>query len=83
MALIQKIDEIENSIFDYEINNIMNDIVSVFSQIVENNMIDTNDLSTLNKINMLMGNCINSMQNKDYLLLADQLEYELKPIIGG
>ena len=81
MTIIQKIDNIMSAIFDYEITNVANNIVSVFSEIIDSNAINTKDTAALNQLNVLMGDCLNSMQKKDYLLLADQLEYELKPIL--
>ena len=83
MTLTQKIDNIEAAIFDYEIGNVMNNIANVFSEIIESGAVSTHDPMVLKKINMLMSECIASIQNKDYLLLADQLEYQLKPMIGG
>jgi len=83
MTLTQKIDNIEHAIFDYEVTNVANNVVSVFSEIIESGAVGTGDPRRLNKLNLLMGACLTAMQKKDYLLLADQLEYQLKPMIGG
>ena len=83
MTITQKIDNIEAAIFDYEIANVMNNIANVFSEILESGAVDSKDPQALVKLNMLMGDCIAAIQNKDYLSLADQLEYLLKPMIGG
>ena len=58
-------------------------IVNIFSEIVENNIIDSKDIEKLNRLNLLMNHCLRSMQSADYLYLADLFEYELKPLIGG
>ena len=81
MTITQKIDNIEAAIFDYEIANVANNIVSVFSEIIDSGAVNTGNPGILNRLNALMGECLTAMQNKDYLLLADQLEYQLKPMI--
>ena len=83
MTLIQKIDDIETAIFDYETKNVMIDIAGLFSEIIDSGAVETNNPSMLNQLNKLMVDCLSSMQNKDYLLLADQLEFVLKPMIEG
>ena len=83
MTIIEKIDNIEAAIFDYEIANVPNNVVSVFSELIETGVFDKNNAGYLNQLNFLMSACLNAMQNKDYLFLADQLEYKLKPLIGG
>ena len=83
MTILEKIDNIETAIFDYEITNVMNNTVSVFSEIIDGGAIDINSQNMLNRLNILMGECLSAMQNKDYLLLADQLEYKLKPLLGA
>jgi hypothetical protein len=83
LDLLQKIENIEAAIFDYEIANVSNNVVSVFSEIVESGLVNTKNPEALNRLNALMGACLSAMQNRDYLLLADQLEYRLKLLIGG
>lgn len=83
MTVLEKIDNIQKAIFDYEIANIANNTVSVFTDIIDTGQINTNSNQALKQLNELMSACLEALQNKDYLLLADQLEYQLKPIIGG
>ena len=83
ITVLQKIDNIEAAVFDYETANVMNNIVSVFTELLETDAIEVKNPVALNQLNMLMGECLSAMQNKDYLLLADLLEYKLKPMIGG
>ena len=83
MTIPQKIDNIEAAVFDYEITNVMNNISNVFSEILESGAVNAKNPDELNRLNGLMGDCLTAMQNKDYLLLADHLEYKLKPIVGG
>jgi len=82
MKILQKIDNIETAIFDYEIKNVMNNVVSVFTEIIETNTINANEPGRISKLNSLMSDCLAAMNDKDYLLLADYLEYLLKPMIG-
>ena len=83
MTVLEIIDNIENNIFDYQIENIMNDIANLFSNIIENNIVDLSNSISLNQLNLLMSKCLSAMNNEDYLLVADQLEYNLKPMLGG
>ena len=83
MAVVQKVDDIEAAIFDYDIKNVMIDITGVFSEIIDSGAVETNNPNMLNQFNKLMADCLAAMQNKDYLLLADQLEFNLKPMIEG
>lgn len=83
MTISDKINNIQKAIFDYEVANIANNTVSVFTEIIESRAAHAGDANFLNRLNSLMGLCLMAMQNKDYLLLADQLEYQLKPLIGG
>jgi len=78
---MEKIDNVVLAIFDFETMNVANNIISIFSDIIDTNLVDTKDPHLLKQINSLMANCLNAMQNKDYLLLADYLEYQLKPIL--
>jgi len=81
MTILLKIDNIQKAVFDCEFMNVANNIVSIFSEIVDTGGINLNNPEKLNRFNALMGECLLAMQNKDYLLLADQLEYQLKPLL--
>jgi len=83
MTLPQRIDNIETAIFDYEVANVANNIANVFYEIVDGRIIDVDNPEVMGRFNLVMGACLSAMQKKDYLLLADQLEYELKPMIRG
>lgn len=81
MTIIEKIDNIESAIFDYEIANIANNVVSVFTEVIDTGSFETKGKQALTQLNAVLGACLLAMQNKDYLQLADQLEYKLKPMI--
>ena len=81
--LMDKLNSIERDIFEYSINNISNNVVNIFSYIIEKNIISGSDTARLASLNMVMSDCLNAMQSCDYLLLADTLKYRLKPVLGG
>jgi len=83
MNLTEKMENVQSSIFDYEIKDLSNNIVNIFTEVIESKLISSSDVEKLNYLNALMNHCLNSMQNADYLRLADLLEYELKPLVGG
>ena len=60
----------------------MGDTVNIFSEIIEKGLIDVKNDRQLYSLNTIMNDCLKAMQYNDYLLLADYLEYNLKPIIG-
>ena len=81
MTITEKIENVQKAVFDYETATVANNTVSVFSEIIEANRIDTRNANTVKRLNDLMGACLGALQNRDYLLLADLLEYELKPMV--
>jgi len=81
MTINEKIERIESSVFDYDIANVTNEVVGLFSDIIETRSIDTGNQGVVLNLNAIMGKCLAALQNKDYLLLADILEYELKPML--
>jgi hypothetical protein len=82
-GLMFKIGNVQASIFGYEVANVSNNIVSIFGQVISDGTVDTADPQALARLNRLMGECLAAMQSSDFLLLADLLEYRLKPMIGG
>lgn len=76
--IIELIDIIQENIFKYNINNIFENISLLVENIVS--YIDVFAVEEI-KLNKIL-NWVNiSLLNKDYLLLADILEYEFKPLI--
>ena len=82
VTINEKLNQIERNIFEYDVGNIPNDIVGVFSSVIENNAVSSSDVNNLNLLNKLMGECLAAMQSSDYLLLADLLKYSLPPLLG-
>ena len=83
MEIIEKVSFVQTNIFNFEIQNVPNDIVSIFTAIIERKIIPSDNAALMNQLNQLMQQCLGAMQTSDYLLLADLLEYELKPLVGG
>ena len=83
MNLTEKMENVQASIFDYEIKDLSNNIVNIFTEVIERKLISSSDVEKLNYLNALMSHCLRAMQSADYLRLADLLEYELKPLVGG
>ena len=83
MDLLEKMTNIQSSIFDYEVKNISGNVVNIFTEIIESRRIDTSNPQVMMSLNTLMSRCLTAMQSSDYLLLADLMEYELKPMLGG
>ena len=83
VTITDKLKQIERDIFEYDVGNIPNDVVGLFSSIIENNAVSSSDVNNLNLLNKLMGECLTAMQRSDYLLLADLLKYSLPPLLGG
>lgn len=76
--IIELIDIIQENIFKYNINNISKNISLLVENIVSYIDVFAVEESKLNEILNWMNI---SLLNKDYLLLADILEYEFKSLI--
>ena len=82
-VITERIKQIEDNVFEYNVDGINNDVVNMFSLVIENNVISGSDAMRLTSLNGIMGACLKAMQNCDYLLLADLLKYRLTPLLGG
>ena len=82
MDLFERIDNIQASVFDYEVGTVPNNVASVFSDVLAGGRVDASDAPRVVALNRVMAACLEALGRKDYLLLADLLEYELKPFLG-
>ena len=73
------IEDIQHAVFDYQIKHLSELII----QLVEKLMLQANQLTGEKQasLNQVLNAILASYEKKDYLLLADLLEYELKPIL--
>ena len=77
--MVLLIEEIEKNIADFNIKAAMEKVAALTEKII----LASNSLeqSKLEKMMDTMGLMNSALSNKDYLLLSDVLEYELKPFI--
>ncbi len=79
--MIDIIDRLQEDIFKYEMQGVNTEISSLIGGITRLMAgITHSQTATLNEI---LKYITTGMQNQDYLLVADILEYELKPFIKG
>lgn len=76
--IIKLIDVIQENIFRYNINNISKSISLLVDYLVPYINVFINEENKLNEILNLINT---SLLNRDYLLLADILEYEFRPLV--
>ncbi|MCB2297191.1 hypothetical protein [Clostridium tagluense] len=77
--VIEKIKDMEQNIFEYNISTIISDLIFIIDEIY-NFMKKLNEYG-INIMNQVLNGLTIALENKDYLLLADLLFYELKPMI--
>ena len=76
---LNSIEEIQNSIFDFDIKTAMYKV----SELIEDLIVVSSKLSetSLNKFMNIMNSINTALDNKDYLLYCDILEFQLKPFL--
>ena len=78
-TLLTSIEEIQNAIFAYEIERFTNQFVELTDLLIAGMQgLSAQDQTVLNPV---LNAILTSYEQKDYLLLADLLEYELKPLL--
>ncbi|MGE5390767.1 MAG: hypothetical protein ACM3PE_06850 [Deltaproteobacteria bacterium] len=81
MQIIEAINEAQKLIFDYNVSTLPNRVMELMAATIEQPAFDITDGAKLVRFNKIMEACLQAMQNQDYLLLADVMEYELKPLL--
>lgn len=81
MSIMNSIDRVQDSIFVYDIKRTQQNL-SEFAGDLKNFM-SGQDEKFLNTINGILQYLNIAISNKDYLLAADLLEYELKPLLNS
>jgi hypothetical protein len=79
--LVDLVEKIEGSIFSYDINKLSESMPLLINE-VSNLMVYLNE-KEVNLLNEILNYIYTSMGNKDYLLLADILHYELIPLFSN
>lgn len=77
--MIEIIEKISESIFRYDINSVNNDITVLTEKVLS--IMPKLNKDELIKMNKILNYITTAMGNHDYLLMADFLDYELKPFI--
>ena len=77
--MIEKIDAINKKVFEYDTKDLAKDTTDLFTDILNNGLVGGGQGRIgANAFNRIMEKCLVALQNSDFLLLADVLEYELK-----
>ncbi len=76
------INNIQEKIFSFDTGNIPREIAEILARILEGRAIETEDPRQIQNLNEMMNTVFSAITNHDYLLLADVLEYQLKPFLG-
>jgi hypothetical protein len=75
--LEEKIRQLEKYIFDYKIEAVPAQFTDLVTTIIEIPAFDLNDVNRVQKFNRIIQAGLEALQEQDYLLLADIMEYEL------
>ncbi len=76
------INQIETNIFTHDVDLVAVQINDLMMDIMEKEIVSQNDVSIIQGFNRILQGSMQAVQNKDYLLLADILEFRLKPFLG-
>ena len=76
-----KIENIRDSIYDYNLKAMFNNIDSLIIEISNYVNIEEMPKDKINVFNTILENINISIQNKDYLLVSDILKFQLKDFI--
>lgn len=79
--ILMLIDEIENNIIIYNLNQFKKNVEILIDKII--NYLPRIDEVGVNRLNEIFYYMNSSLTNKDYMLYLDILQYELRPIIKG
>ncbi len=79
--LQEKIRQLQNDIFTYKIEAVPVQLSELMAGVIEAGVVDLSDASQVQRFNRIMQAGLEAVQNRDYLLLADIMEYELKIIL--
>jgi superfamily I DNA/RNA helicase len=82
MALLAFSREIQQAIFDYNIDKLPAQITAFLETVVKNSNFSALQAREIQRFNAILQNCLLALQSKDYLELADLLEYEIGPMLA-
>lgn len=76
------IEEIQRKVFDYDTGSLPVQLSDLMSFILEQQLFDLGDTRKLQVLNRIMTVSLEAIQNHDFLLLADLVEFELTKLLG-
>jgi hypothetical protein len=79
--LQEKIRQLQNDIFAYKIETVPVQLSELMNGVIEQGLLDLNDAGQVQRFNRIMQTGLEAVQNRDYLLLADIMEYEFKAML--
>jgi len=82
LQIREKIDCLQKDIFAYDPEAVAMQLSQLMTAIIEENAFDLNNVGKVQRFNRLMQGSLQALQDKDYLLLGDIIEFELKPLLG-
>lgn len=74
-------DTLQRDIFAYKTDNIPAQLSAMMTAILEAPAFDINDMQKIRDFNLLLQLSLQALQNQDYLLLADLIEFRIKPFL--
>jgi len=81
--LQEQIKQLQKDIFAYNIELVPAQLSDLMTTIIEKGAFDLSDINRVQRFNQIMQASLKALQNQDYLLLADIIEYELEKILPG
>ena len=78
---ISSIDQLQDYIFNYQLSTIRDSFIQFINELERVSHDIPNDRKV--EYNQCLLYILQAFENKDYLLLADLVEYELKPLVGN
>jgi hypothetical protein len=82
MSIELKIEDIQRKIFAYDIEQIPALLTDLMSNIIEGQLFDLSDVRKVQIFNRIMQASMEAIQHRDYLLLADLIEFEMSKLLG-
>jgi hypothetical protein len=74
-------ESIQDNIFAYKVRELPAQVTGLFENIVSGGALSRLAADDIQRFNQLFRACLESLQNKDYLHLADLLQYEIIPML--
>jgi len=76
------ISNIQEDIFTYNVVELPGKVTALFERVLASGWLCNLDADEMQRFNRMFEACLHSLQDKDYLRLADTLEYEIGPLLA-